>query len=49
MVAQVKGVEAPAENKAARLGYLAREAAYRVRVNGPGFLVSNVKSRLNRL
>ncbi len=49
MFAQVRGIEAPAENKAARLGYLAREAAYRVRVNGPGFLVSNVRSRLNRL
>lgn len=49
MFAQVRGIDAPAENKLARVGYLAREAAYRVRVNGPGFLIDNVKSRLNRL
>lgn len=49
MFAQARGIEAPAEDKAARVAYLAREAAYRLRVNGPGFLVNNVKSRLNRL
>lgn len=49
MFAQVRGIEAPAEDKLARLGYLAGEAAYRVRTNGPGFFIDNVKSRLNRL
>ncbi|WP_322153507.1 glycosyltransferase family 2 protein [Paratractidigestivibacter sp.] len=49
MFAQVRGIEVPAENKAARVRYLAREAAYRVRVNGLGFVAQNVKRRLNRL
>ena len=49
MFAQVRGIEVPKENKASRYGYLAREAAYRVRTNGLGFVVQNVKKRLNRL
>ncbi len=49
MFAQVRGIDAPAENKLARLGYLACEAAYRIRTNGPGFFIDTVKSRLNRL
>ena len=47
--ARVRGVEAPRENKLARIGYLAGEAAYRVRTNGLGFVVENLRSRLNRL
>ena len=49
MFAQVRGIEMPTENKVARYGYLAGEAAYRVRTNGLGFVVQNVKRRLNRL
>ena len=47
--ASIRGIEAPRENNLARLGYLAGEAAYRLRTNGPGFVFKNVKSRLNRL
>ncbi len=47
--ARIRGIEPARENKLARLGYLADEAAYRLRTNGPGFVVKNVKSRLNRL
>lgn len=46
--ARVRGVEAPREDKLARIGYLAGEAAYRVRTNGLGFVVENLRSRLNR-
>lgn len=47
--AQVRGVEAPHGGRAARVRYLAGEAAYRLRSNGPGFLLDNVQKRLNRL
>ena len=47
--AQVRGIEVPKENKAARAAYLAGEAVYRLRTNGPAFLAENVKRRLNRL
>ena len=46
--ARVRGVEAPREDKLARIGYLAGEAAYRVRTNGLGFVVENLRNRLNR-
>lgn len=46
--ARIRGVEAPREDKLARIGYLAGEAAYRVRTNGLGFVVENLRSRLNR-
>ena len=45
--ARVRGVEAPREDKLARIGYLAGEAAYRVRTNGLCFVFENLRSRLN--
>ena len=47
--ARARGIEAPREDKLARIGYLAGEAAYRIRTNGLGFVVENLRSRLNRL
>ncbi len=43
------GVGAPRGGGLARAGYLVREAAYRLRTNGLGFVVDNVRSRANRL
>lgn len=47
--AQARGIEAPKNDALARAGYLAKEAAYRLRTNGLGFVAENLKSRLNRL
>lgn len=49
LFARVRGIDEPPAHRVRRLGYLAREALYRLRTNGVAFGARMVRARMGRL